>query len=148
MLLSIGTILLTFAYATNRELRYQIEAKLLRTWVLQDILRVYFTLEVASNWAIFLKAGKTHRQCLELLSEMTPLIPMKDELKYVANTYSSTFADVLSSYSEDDRFFTESFYTNIGLYLDDGFRDRCFSEIIKDTLETWYYDVQFYPKKL
>lgn len=90
-----------------------------------------------------------HSESLPAVASVVPFDPMKQELVLISETaHSEAFLDIFRRIPEDERNFTETFYSALETEGAEGRYGRAFAEIIKNTEDVWETDLKKYPKKL
>lgn len=90
-----------------------------------------------------------HSESLPAVASVVPFDPMKRELVLMSETaHSEGFGEIFRRIPEDERYFTETFYSALETEGAEGRYGRAFAEIIKNAEDMWETDLSKYPKKL
>lgn len=138
-----------FFYKSSDEFRRGTHEFLLKSPMIGDIITTFYTKKLTSLWAMFNESGMYMDVAVRSLVSMTPFMPMKEELDFIAKRIKSDqFSDIFRKYPEEERYFTETTYLSLEMEWADGRYGRAFASIIKNADDLWETDLKKYPKKI
>ena len=149
LVLIIGIVVFVFFYKTSDEFKSNVQDFILKSPMIGDILTTFYTKKLMSLWAMFNESGMYMDVAAKSLASMTPFIPMKEELDFIAkHIKSDQFSSIFKRYPVEARYFTETTYLSLEMEGADGRYNRAFASIIKNTDDLWETDLKKYPKKI
>lgn len=125
------------------------ESMLLRSPIVGDILTVFYTKKLVSVFAIFLESGMSMDEALYAISAMTPFLPMKEEIEFIAKDIADDqFVDIFNRYGDDGKYFTQTFYKSFALEGRQGRYSRACAYTLKNADDIWNTKLNKIPKKI
>ena len=145
-----------FIYKNSYEFKKKLHELSLKTWLIWDLLTVFYTKKVVSLLSVFFQSWMGRSKAYKICSNLTPLIPQQEELKNISRKITSISpTEIFWLYKEEEReeYFTESFYLNLIKFSSEkneqsGQYNKAFAGILKNVDEIYENDLKKYPDKI